>query len=320
MITVPARIFRLVPLRFLLEQLFIPFLLVKHRVSVIHSLHYSFPLLHPGVKQVVTLHDMTSFTMPEVHLPLKAIYYRAFIRAAVRFADKLIFVSHSAQQDCAAMFRLRKQTSRVIHLGKTDIFMVSSNPTISDRVRCRYNIPPMFLLYVGTIEPRKNLVRLVSAFASIANIHKGCVLVIAGMKGWMYDDLFEKVRQLDLQSRVIFTGFISEEDKLALIQAATVFAYPSLYEGFGIPVLEAMACGIPTVTSNISSLPEIVGNAALLVDPTSVEEIAVALDRLLSDTDLREDLGRRSILQAALFTWEKTAKLTRDIYFSLASI
>ena len=137
------------------------------------------------------------------------------------------------------------------------------------------------------------------------------------MKGWMYEDLFRKVRELNIASRVIFTGFISEEDKLDLIRAATVFVYPSLYEGFGIPVLEAMACGIPTITSNISSLPEITGNATLLVDPTSEDEIAAALNRLLSSSDLRRELSRRSILQAALFTWDKTATLTMNTYRSL---
>ena len=314
-IIVPARIFRFVPLRLLLEQLFIPFLVVKHKISIVHSLHYSFPLLHPGAKQVVTFHDMTSFTMREVHVPLKALYYRFFIRAAIRLADKLIFVSHSAQQDCAAMFHLRKQTGTVIHLGKADTF----TPSLASRaaVRHKYNLPPIFLLYIGTIEPRKNLVRLVSAFASISNLQKDCVLVIAGMKGWMYEDLFKKVRDLNIESRVIFTGFVSEEDKLDLIQAATVFVYPSLYEGFGIPVLEAMACGIPTITSNISSLPEIAGNAALLVDPTREDEIAAALNRLLSSPDLRRDLSKKSILQAALFTWDKTATLTMNTYRSL---
>jgi glycosyltransferase involved in cell wall biosynthesis len=315
MISVPAKLFRRVALRFLLEQLFLPFLLAKHRIHVLHSLHYSFPLLHPGVKQVVTLHDMTSFKMPEVHLPLKVIYFHVFIRAAVRYADKLIFVSNSAQQDCAAMFHLREQASTVIHLGKADTFTPSLGS--SDHVRHKYNLPPIFLLYIGTIEPRKNLVRLVSAFASISNLHKDCVLVIAGMKGWMYDDLFKKVHDLNIESRVIFTGFVSEEDKLDLIQAATVFVYPSLYEGFGVPVLEAMACGIPTITSNISSLPEIAGNAALLVDPTSEDEIAAALNRLLSNPDLRRELSKKSILQAALFTWDKTATLTMNTYRSL---
>ena len=314
-IAVPARIFRFSPLRLLLEQLFIPFLLVRHKIKVLHSLHYSFPLLHPGVKQVVTLHDMTSFKMPEVHLPLKVIYFHTFIRAAIRFADKLIFVSYSAQKDCADLFHLRKQVSTVIHLGKADTFTPSLGS--SDHVRHKYNLPPIFLLYIGTIEPRKNLVRLVSAFASISDLHKDCVLVIAGMKGWMYEDLFRKVRELNIASRVIFTGFISEEDKLDLIRAATVFVYPSLYEGFGIPVLEAMACGIPTITSNISSLPEITGNATLLVDPTNEDEIAAALNRLLSSSDLRRELSKKSILQAALFTWDKTATLTMNTYRSL---
>lgn len=166
------------------------------------------------------------------------------------------------------------------------------------------------------IEPRKNLVRLVQAFSEIASQYPETALVIAGMKGWMYDDLFEKVNKLGLESRVLFPGFIPEEDKHLLLCAAEVFAYVSLYEGFGLPVLEALACGIPTVTSNVSSLPEVAGDAALLVDPTNVEQIALALDRLLSDPELQQHLRETSILQAAQFTWKKMSLATLQVYRS----
>jgi len=180
--------------------------------------------------------------------------------------------------------------------------------------RDTYQLPSDFVLYIGTIEPRKNLSRLVKAFASLADAHPQLVLVIAGMKGWMYDQLFENVRQLNLQSRIIFPGFIDEADKPFLLSAAKVFVYPSMYEGFGLPVLEALACGIPTVTSNTSSIPEVAGEAALLVDPTSETEIADAIEQLLSNLTLRSKLRERSILQAAKFTWQRTAALTVEAY------
>jgi glycosyltransferase involved in cell wall biosynthesis len=140
------------------------------------------------------------------------------------------------------------------------------------------------------------------------------LLVIAGMKGWMYDGLMEMVKNLNLQSRVIFTGFVPEEEKPFLIAAAKVFAYPSLYEGFGIPVLEALACGIPTVTSNVSSLPEVAGDAALTIDPHSVAELSSALEKLISDEPLRQRLTQEALRQAAKFTWTKTAIMTRQAY------
>jgi glycosyltransferase involved in cell wall biosynthesis len=314
MIRVPSKLFRKLPLRFLLEQIIIPLLVVRYRIDVVHSLHYSFPLLRLRAKRVVTLHDMTFFTMPEVHKLFKIKYFRFFIRAAVRFADKIIFVSDSARQDCRNLLGPLHGSSSVIHLGKSGAFHPGLDPLEVERVSSSYGLGSNFVLYVGTIEPRKNLAALISAFASICQQHPGLVLAIAGMKGWMCDDLPELISRLNLESRVIFTGFVPEAEKPFLIAGAKVFAYPSLYEGFGIPVLEALACGVPTLTSNLSSLPEVAGDAALLVNPHSIEDIASGLNRLLSDELLRERLRRESLIQAAKFTWVKTATETLRAY------
>jgi len=315
MIRVRAGVFRKLPFRFVLEQFLLPCLLLIHRIDVLHSLHYSFPLVRFGTKQVVTVHDMTFFNMPEAHQRVKILYFRFFIRADVRFADKVIFDSHSSMTDCVNRLGApRRGTSAVVHLGKSEAFRADLAASEIRRVREKYGLNGEFVLSVGTIEPRKNLSRLVSAFASICGSHPGLLLVIAGMKGWMYDGLMQTVKELDLQSRVIFTGFVSEEEKPFLIAAAKVFAYPSLYEGFGIPVLEALACGIPTVTSNVSSLPEVAGDAALTIDPYDVAELSAALERLISDDLLRERLRRESVRQAAKFTWAKTAMMTREAY------
>jgi glycosyltransferase involved in cell wall biosynthesis len=314
MIRVPAGIFRRLPLRFLLEQLLLPCLLMMHRIDVLHSLHYSFPLIRFGTKQVVTLHDMTFFNMPQAHERLKVFYFRFFIRADVRFADKVIFDSHSSLTDCTTRLGAPRGTSAVIHLGKSEAFRADLAASEIQRVRRKYGLDAEFVLFVGTIEPRKNLSRLVSAFATVCGRHPGLLLAIAGMKGWMYDDLMQMVKELDLESRVIFTGFVPEEEKPFLIAAAKVFAYPSLYEGFGIPVLEALACGIPTVTSNVSSLPEVAGDAALTIDPYSVAELSSALENLISDDLLRERLTREAVRQAAKFNWTNTAVMTREAY------
>ncbi len=319
MLWVPAKLFRKLPLRFLLEQLGLPLLLLRHRIKVIHSLHYSFPLVRFGTKQVVTLHDMTFFDMPEMHVALKVFYFRFFIRAAVRFANAIIFVSRSAQQDCKLRLGPSRGLSSVIHHGKSAAFRPDLDPVSIQRVRDKYGLPSEFVLYLGTIEPRKNLTRLVAAFASGAKDHPSLALVIAGKKGWMYDRLFESVSTLGLESRVIFPGFIDERDKPFLLGGAYVFVYPSLYEGFGLPVLEALACGIPTVTSNTSSIPDVAGDAALLVDPTSEESLTNAIERLISDSALRETLRAASTIQAAKFTWKRTADSTAETYHTLIS-
>jgi glycosyltransferase involved in cell wall biosynthesis len=221
--------------------------------------------------------------------------------------------------DCARRLGAPRGTGVVIHLGKSEAFRADLAPSEIRRVRAKYGLDADFVLFIGTIEPRKNLSRLVSAFASLGEKHSDLFLVIAGKKGWMYDGLLQLVQDLNLQSRVIFTGFVPEEDKPFLIAAAKVFAYPSLYEGFGIPVLEALACGIPTVTSNVSSLPEVAGDAALTVDPGNVGELASAMALLIEDESLRARLAHESLRQAAKFTWTKTANMTREAYHDALS-
>jgi glycosyltransferase involved in cell wall biosynthesis len=314
MIWVPSQLFRKLPLRFLLEQLGIPWFTVRHRIQVVHSLHYSMPLLPIRSRRVVTFHDMTFFDMPEMHVRFKVFYFRFFMRMSVRIADAIIFVSHSAKSDCLAHFRALHGIDAVIHHGCAEVFFGPVSRERIDAVRSRYKLPSRFVLYVGTIEPRKNLNRLVQAFASIATVDSEIQLVVAGAKGWMCDQLMEDIVALGLSARVNFLGFIPESDKASIISAAMVFAYPSLYEGFGLPVLEALACGTPTVTSRVSAIPEIVGNAALLIDPANTQELADALHRLLFDADLREQLRVASRKQAAQFTWETAARKTYRLY------
>ncbi len=313
-IKVPGRLFRILPLRFLLEQIYLPLLSRRYRIDVVHSLHYSFPLLPLRARRVVTFHDMTSFTMPSVHIYVKMIYYRFFISRAVRQADHIIFVSQSALLDCRQLFHLPLENATVAHLGKSSAFKPATDRANIQPTLDRYEIPANYILYVGTIEPRKNLIRLVKAFASISARHPDVVLVIAGMMGWHAEELFVTLRKLAIEPKVIFTGYISETDKIALLQGAAIFAYPSLYEGFGIPILEAMACGIPTVTSNKGSLPEVAGDGALQVEPTDIDAIAEALEQVLSDDALRHDLQQRGTVQAARFTWQATVEQTMKVY------
>jgi glycosyltransferase involved in cell wall biosynthesis len=241
-VCVPSRLFRYLPFRFFLEQVYIPWFLQRHKIDVLHSLHYSFPLCKTRARKIVTIHDLTFFIMPEVHLPVKLAYFRFFIRAASRHADALIFISTSTKTDWRRYFPKSSKPSFVIPHGKAPTYRPDIDPCEIDRTTLKHGITQPYILYIGTIEPRKNLPRLVAAFAQLAESFPAHKLVIAGMKGWMYADLYEKVKSFHLQSRVVFTGFVPEEDKPGLLAGAEVFVYPSLYEGFGIPVDDYASC------------------------------------------------------------------------------
>ena len=317
MLWVRARWFRILPLRFVLEQCVLPFLLLRYRIDVLHSLHYAFPLFSFRAKRVVTFHDMTFLTMPEVHERIKVLYFRFFMRASARIPEGMIFISRSALADFTAQLGPPRGDAFVIPHGKGSGFYPGLSLDRLESIRAQYGIACRYLLYVGTIEPRKNLARLVRAFHAIAAGDSEIQLVLAGKMGWMAAELNREIELLQLGSRVVFTGFIPEEEKPILIAGCVLFLYPSLYEGFGLPALEAIACGTPTVTSNLSSLPEVVGDAALLVDPYDPAAIASAMQELLANAALREELKRRGPIQAARFTWEHTAELTAEAYRSL---
>lgn len=318
MIWAPARLFRLFPLRFLLEQIYIPYLLARHDIDVLHSLHYAIPCLGVGARRIVTFHDMTFFMFPELHERVKIIYFQLFMRFAARHADEIIFVSDSAYRDCVARLGQPNGAAVVIPHGKDSAYVPLGAGWDLSSLRNKYGIPERFVLYIGTIEPRKNLERLVTSFAAVASGDPDISLVLAGKMGWMMEGLKQTIHAAGLDSRVVLTGFILEEEKRLLLGACTVFVYPSLYEGFGLPVLEALACGAPTITSNTSSLPEVAGEAALLIDPYSTEELQAALQLLLTDKLLRDELRRRGPVQAQMFTWEACAAKTAKSYASLA--
>jgi glycosyltransferase involved in cell wall biosynthesis len=201
-----------------------------------------------------------------------------------------------------------------------------NDPALIAGIKARYGITDNsdYLLYLGTLQPRKNLKRLVDAFAqlqaptaSLRRPGRGLQLVIAGKKGWRYADLFAQVESLGLSQRILFPGYIPDEDKAALISGATAVVYPSLYEGFGLPVLEAMACGTPVLTSNVSSLPEVAGDAALLVDPLDTQAITTGMSRLIADVDLRRLLVERGYGQMSKFSWARAAQQVLEVLESV---
>ena len=313
LINIQSKIFRKLIFRLLFEQWVIPYIIIRKRIDVVHSLHYSFPLLTFGAKKIVTIHDMTFFKFPKYHQIIKRYYFSFFIHLVARMADKVISLSESTLRDFILLTGATKDKVSVIHLGVD--WATSSFPRERvEFVKKKYGIDGKYLLFVGMIEPRKNVGNLILAYDKLLKVNKDYHLVIVGMKGWGYRKVFNLIDDLRLHDKIIFTGFVEEEDKPFIIRGAKIFVYPSIYEGFGIPVLEALSLGIPTVTSNVSSLPEITGGAALLVDPANVDELYSGIKRLLDDETIYQELKKKAVLQARKFSWMKTAQKTIELY------
>ena len=316
LVKVDALKFRRLFYRLFLEQLYIPYLVFKHKIDIVHSLHYSFPIFTKA-KKVVTVCDMIFFKYPELHLKSKVLYFRLFIWLTTIFADKVICISKSTEIDYIEKFNTNPSLTTVIELGKDKIFQPNINVIEIKNVLNKYSIRDDYILFIGTIEPRKNLANIILAFSRLVDQFDALKLVIVGKKGWHYDSVFLLVTKLNLENKVIFTGFIDEIDKPVLLVGAKLFVYPSFYEGFGIPVLEALACGTPTITSNISSMPEVAGDAAILVNPNNIDEIYSSMIRLLTDQKLSDELRIKGPMQASKFNWIETAEQTVTTYKSI---
>jgi glycosyltransferase involved in cell wall biosynthesis len=313
-IKVKHRFFRNFLFRFFLEQIYIPYIIIIKKINIVHSLHYSFPLLCFNARRVVTIHDMTFFIMPEVHLKFKRIYFRLFIRLALTLKNSIICVSDSTKKDLLNLKKEVKNECTTIPLGKSEIFRNDYSLAEINVVKNKYNIHGNYILFIGTIEPRKNIETLIKSFYKFNKHVFNYELVIVGKKGWYYDNIFALIEELHIEDKIIFTGFILEEEKPILLNGSSMFVYPSLYEGFGIPVLEAMACGTPVITSNLSSLPEVAGNAAKLIDPKNIDELEAAMLNIVNDVDYAKKLAEKGIKQSKKFTWQNTALKTVEIY------
>lgn len=256
-------------------------------------------------RTVYTLHDLIFLRYPEYHLPYNRWYLTLAMPRYLQAADLIITPSEWSRQDALNYYQLPADKIKVIYEAPAPTFQPLTNAETLNQVRHKYNLPAHFVLHVGTIEPRKNLSRLLDAFQPLLTDWPDLKLVLIGQKGWLYQPFFERLQALGLTEQVIFPGYVAEADLAAIYQLATVFAFPSLYEGFGLPPLEAMACGTPVVSSHSSSLPEVIGQAGLLVEPTDSRALYQAIHRLLSDEALRADLRQRGLAQAQRFSWQK---------------
>jgi glycosyltransferase involved in cell wall biosynthesis len=278
------------------------------------------PSIHPR-RSVVTVHDLGYLTYPEAHRSGDRRYLDWSTRWNARSATVVIVDSAATRSDLIRAYGVDDRKIRVIYLGRDEMLAPVRDDQALAEVRVRNGIVGRYLLYVGTLQPRKNLARVIDAFAWLSGdpAFSDVQLVLAGKKGWLYDDLFTQVERMGLPGRVIFPGYIEDADLPALLSGALAFVFPSLFEGFGIPVLEAGACGVPVITSNTSSLPEVAGNAALLVDPHDVEAIASAMRRLITDDALRNELARRGLENVQRFSWEKCARETLAVLLEAGS-
>lgn len=301
-------------LRVLWEQFILPIHLFRKKIKVLHSIHYTIPLFAP-CRRVVTFHDMTFFLFPEKHIFIKRIFFRLIIPFSARKADRLIAISKNTKKDIVKILGIATDKIDVVYLTVDNIFRPIENSSAVFQIKKKYRIQNNFILYVGTLEPRKNIVSLIKAYHKLVSQNRiKHQLVLAGKKGWGYQEIFKIVQDFNLSEKIIFTGYIPEEELVFLYNAADLFVYPSLYEGFGIPPLEALACGTPTIASNISSLPEVVDDAAILVNPYNVEGLSQAIYKLLIDEKLRHILKGKGLKKAKEFSEERLAKETIRAY------
>ncbi len=279
-------------------------------VDVFHSPDFTLPPTRTPAT-VLTVHDLSFLRVPESSDPRLRAYLERVVPRSVRRARVILADSIATRNDLVDLLGTEPERIEVVYPGLEPQFARVTDPTAIAAVRARYDLPARFVLAVGTLQPRKNLVRLIEALALLP---KGCDvhLVIAGGPGWMYERIIELASAS--AGRVRLLGYVRDADLPALYSLAEALAFPSLYEGFGLPVLEAMACETPVLTSNVSSLPEVAGDAALLVNPLDTSEIAHALTLLLDDTERREELVRRGRERSSQFTWVAAAAQLQGIY------
>ncbi|HZL95830.1 MAG TPA: glycosyltransferase family 1 protein [Vicinamibacterales bacterium] len=301
------------------EQIHIPWVLRRERPDVYHAPHYVLP---PAVfcRSVVTIHDCIHLMFPQ-YLPNRAAYAyaRASMWAAARRSDRILTVSEASKRDILHFFNVKPEKIVVVYNAIDEHFSAAPSEEQVARIRERYQLDHKFVLYVGNIKPHKNLVRLIEAFSQLRRTHDDLKLLIIGDEISKLPALRRAVHRHKLHKFVRFLGYLKDDTLTVLYRLASVFVFPSLYEGFGLPPLEAMASGTPVVTSNVSSLPEVTGDAAVLVDPYDVDSISDGMRRILDDPRLAEELRIKGLKRAREFSWERSVEKTQRVYREVAA-
>lgn len=297
------------------EQLVQPLALRRTGVDLLHALAFVAPLAAP-CPFVVTVYDLSFLRYPEAFRPFNRRYLAHFTTRSVRRARAVITISESTRRDVVNFLGAPPDKVHTIYCGVDEKFRPLPAAQVA-AFKARHRLPDRFVLFLGTLEPRKNIEGLINAYAQWRRRDaQAPLLVLAGGKGWYYNQIFKLVESLNLTESIHFPGYVPQEELPLWYNAANLFVYPSHFEGFGLPVLEAMACGTPVITSTASSLPEVAGpdGAAQLVDPQNAGALAEALGRVMGQAELRRAMSRQGLVQAAKFSWQKTAAETVNIY------
>lgn len=296
-----------------LEQWTLRFEVNRLSLDLLHSPDF-IPPLSRNCRSVITIHDLAFLLYPHFLTKESARYYGQ-IDQAVRSADHIIAVSHSTKRDLIRLLGVSERKITVIHEAANKIYRPIDKRIARQRVAQDYGIDYDYILFVSTIEPRKNLPTLIQAYQKLSDSYK-CDerLVIAGTKGWLSEEVFTSIEKLGLKDKVRFLGRVPSEALLHLYNAAILLVHPSFYEGFGLPPLEAMTCGVPVIVSNVSSLPEVVGDAAEMIDPNEADELTVAMHRVLTNEAHRRCMIDKGLKRAANFSWQRAAKETLEVY------
>ena len=300
-------------------QLLAPLVLQIVRPDVAHFTNAIAPLL-TRAPTVLTIHDMTLTLFPHLH-PRRRLLTRPLVSLAARRADAIIAVSQTARRDILRVTGVPKARVHLIREAAAPVFRPIHDEDLLEKIRHRYNLAEKFILFVGTIEPRKNLPRLIQAYGMLRKSgFSSHQLVCVGPYGWGYREVRKIIDFLNLEGAVRLTGYVPFEDLPSLYNLSEIFVFPSLHEGFGLPVIEAMACGTPVITARNSSLAEITGGCAEFVDPEDIESIAQALRRLAQDSERRRELRQCALQQARRFSWRQAARQTLAVYRNVAGI
>ena len=296
------------------HRLHLPFRVewIVGQVDLFHGPDFTLAPVQASTKTIVTVHDLSYLRLPFCFKPALLEYLVTNVPRAVGRADWVLADSKSTRQDIIELLKVPGDRVSVLYPGVEPRFRPIADVEARARVRAKYGLPERFILSVGTIQPRKNYERLVQAFSRLQI--PDLWLVIVGGKGWLYTKLFQQVKELNVQDRVVFAGYVDDIDLPLVYNLAEVFVFPSLYEGFGIPPLEAMSCGIPVIAADNSSLPEAVGDAGLLVDAQDVQALADALAQVIDNPALGQALIDRGLEWAKRFTWQRAAQTLLSVY------
>ena len=280
--------------------------------DIIHN-PSQYPVIPMGKKYVITIHDLIPVLYPQMVGKIHANAFKKYIPYIIKHSSKIISISKSTKNDIIRLYSINPDKIDVIPNGVSESFKIMPSSLLNE-FRERYKLTNPYILFVGALEPKKNIPNLIKSFFYLLQEKPEFELIIAGKKSWYYEDIFQTIKNLGIQTQVRFLNYVTSEDLPLLYNAAEIFVFPSIYEGFGLPPLEAMKCGTPVITSNVSSLPEVMGEKGIMVEPDDPVALCEAMKKLIQDISFREDQVKYGLERSRQFSWEKTADMTLEVY------